>query len=95
MNILVNAVYTLREFLLRNRLSADSPVFRKNQRIGVLSNLTCLNSRKFYILQKINVDISMSGHSAFLMSITSSTPAQRSVKLPKQANNISILLLVR
>ena len=45
MNSLVNAVYPLREFLLRNRLSKYSSIFRKNRRIGVLSNLTCFSSR--------------------------------------------------
>ena len=76
MNSFVYAVYTFREFLLRNRIFEDSSVFWKNQRIGVLSDLTSVSSRNFYILQKINfVDVSMSGHIAFLVSITSSTPA--------------------
>ena len=49
---LVIVVYTLREDLLCNRLSENSPVSGKPQRIGVRSSLTCVNFRSFYILQQ-------------------------------------------
>ena len=49
---LVIVVYTLRGNLLGNRLSENSPVFGKPQRIGVWSSLTCASFRNFYILQE-------------------------------------------
>ena len=49
---LVIVVNTLRADLLCNRLSENSPVFGKPQRIGVRSSLTCASSRNLYILQE-------------------------------------------
>ena len=49
---LVIVVYTLRGDFLGNRISENSPVFGKPQRIGARSSLTCASFRNFYILQE-------------------------------------------